>query len=289
MKYIITFLIFLSVSKIQAQVSESELKKMANVIEKNGLCDLAIGFFFVSDTKGPRSVTCVGEIILNANTMNEKSGCAVFTFDLYTLQTKGIGGYKEVQIAEGTKCDEEGSRRLLNRPFFGKRLGDVIFFGEVVEGRHERKIVYQKSSKQFFTKIRDEFKKEYLFNQEKQRKEAEEEERKSKATAEKKRNEDRNAKSKMKHRADANYQTGCKNLEKAKINFLNLCKSHFSPGSADEYCVCLEKNLTVLSTALDDCTIPPEMSNFEVFKGVFDDPKFNTKCSFPRKDQEENQ
>ncbi|MGE0761856.1 MAG: hypothetical protein AB7N80_01130 [Bdellovibrionales bacterium] len=89
------------------------MAKLKKVVEKDGRCEFAVaqiptGNHRTSESLWPKSVACLGDIVVNEGTMREKSGCAAFYLDTYTLRTSGVGTEGRMKIANGKKCASDG-------------------------------------------------------------------------------------------------------------------------------------------------------------------------------------
>lgn len=89
------------------------LGKLKAVVEKDGRCAFAVvqiptGDYRKQESLWPKSVACLGDIVVDEGTMRERSGCGAFYLNSYTLRTTGVGTEGRMKIANGKKCADGG-------------------------------------------------------------------------------------------------------------------------------------------------------------------------------------
>lgn len=119
------------------QTPNPELQNQANVVKKDGRCSLATVPWPRPDVPKVQvnifkqyatAFVCVGDIVLNADTLRQKSGCGAFFLDGDNLQTRPFVDRFGYNVIPNKKCAEGGFEELMKDQVIGSLTVEGMIF-----------------------------------------------------------------------------------------------------------------------------------------------------------------
>lgn len=101
-----------------------DVENIRSFLKKSKKCSFAV-YKVMIDKKTRNSlpqrfyVTCIGDIVLNPNTIKEKKGCGAFGYDVETGSIEDLTTFGP-NIAEGKTCDAGGFETVLDQFIFNE-------------------------------------------------------------------------------------------------------------------------------------------------------------------------
>lgn len=117
------------------ETSNPKLLPLLKVVRKDGRCSFATARVPRPSWPGknvdlfqPKSVTCVGDLVLNAGTLRERKGCGIFYLDANTLRVDPIIRDSDFDIVSES-CSAGGFEKLMNSELLGNfKAKDAVFY-----------------------------------------------------------------------------------------------------------------------------------------------------------------
>lgn len=133
-----------------------ELQNQARVVQKDGRCSLATvpwprpGVPKIQVTNFKHYATafvCIGDIVLNADTLKQKSGCGAFFLDGDNLQTRPFVDRFGYNIIPNKKCADGGFEELMKDQVIGGLTVETMLFRTVDSFAGEAILIYADNPK----------------------------------------------------------------------------------------------------------------------------------------------